>query len=72
MKRFRNKDTGMIWYAQDKEHIKELSKNPNFEEVEETKEVKEVEVDKEESTEESESSSTDDTSVKINKKGKRK
>lgn len=65
MRKFRNKKTGDIWYAEDKEHIKELSKNPNFKEVKETKEVKKVEADKEESnTEEFESSSTDDTSNK--------
>lgn len=33
MKKFKNKDTGDIWYAEDKEHIKELLKNPKFEEI---------------------------------------
>lgn len=50
MKKYINIKTKDIWYAEDKEHIKELNKNPNFKEIKE-KNKKVVETNKEKTTE---------------------
>lgn len=52
MKKYRNIKTKEIWYAEDKEHIKELDKNPNFKEIKDkNKESKKKVVEEEQTTE---------------------
>ena len=45
---FLNKTTGLKWEVSDKELIKRLSKDSNYEEIKETVEKKEVKVEKKE------------------------
>lgn len=61
MKKYKEKKTGEIWYAIDRQHIEYFSKNPNF------TEVKEVEDKKVKSKDETDVSSTTDTSNEENK-----
>ncbi len=60
MKKYKEKKTGRIWYAVDRQHIKYFEENPNF------TEVKEV-VDKKPKTTEANKSTTETASTEENK-----
>lgn len=60
MKKFKEKETGNIWYAIDKEHINYFEKNPKFIEVKAV-EDKRVELKSKKNKKEAQVSSTVDT-----------
>ena len=61
MKKYKEKKTGRIWYAVDRQHIKYFEENPNF------TEVKEKVVDKKPKITEAKETTTESTSTEENK-----